>query len=386
MPAELFKNSWTDFDSAELWCILLERIGGPGQFKGRATDPKSFYLPLPDHTCRIKVKFSDSKKIVSIAPGPSFDDTQWQQVVQYVEKTGPNKVGRDCSFSSFRVPGYWRGTSSGVQILPPPADAPQARPAMADHPFILEFPVKASELWSITNFRRMREHHQLTFLLNVLLAGHTTIPPRRPRHLWAVELGQGAALGQPKWVQEFYFANFGEAISNGLTTAVAEPLEVIDADAYYATAGHDGGSLRVPSDLDESICRYLRLSRTNRDKFAIAGFWLDMASRQWAVSASASFASLAIAIEALGERQKKPTKRFRDFIEQHAPGASLEKRRNEMYALRSDILHGSGLVQMDKDTHFGWSPPHLEEKDLTDELWQLAQIAVRNWLKHPPAA
>ena len=87
---------------------------------------------------------------------------------------GPNKVGRECSFSGFRVLGSWQGIRSGVQILPPPEDAPRAIVEIAEHPFILEFPRKASDLDEITNYRRIREHHRLTQLLNVLLRGGTS--------------------------------------------------------------------------------------------------------------------------------------------------------------------------------------------------------------------
>jgi hypothetical protein len=50
--------------------------------------------------------------------------------------TGPSVVGREYSFSSFRVRGWWRGVRSGVRILQPPDDAPQAVPAQAanQHP------------------------------------------------------------------------------------------------------------------------------------------------------------------------------------------------------------------------------------------------------------
>ena len=48
-------------------------------------------------SCRIKLTFSDSKQIVAIEPGAAFDATQWEQVVEEVERTGPHKVGRDCS-------------------------------------------------------------------------------------------------------------------------------------------------------------------------------------------------------------------------------------------------------------------------------------------------
>ena len=379
----LLQSGWTDLDSPELRFILLECIGKPGQYSSRESNPNTFYLPLAGSACQIKVTFSDSKEIVSIEPGPAFDEAQWEQIVQEVERTGPYRVGRDCSFSSYRVTGSWRGKRSGVQILPPPADAPLAPVEMAEHPFILEYPVKVSERWPITNFRRMREHRQLTFLLNALLAGRTTIQPRRPRHLWAIANEEGASQ-EVKWVQEFYFTKFGKVMQDELSQPDAEALEEVDPEAYYETVGHDGRGLRVPADLDDSICCYLRLSKANRNKFGRAGFWMDMASRQWTVSFSASFASLVIAIEALGERTLRPTERFRTFIEQYAPGASLENRRREMYALRSDILHGSGLMEMDQDAHFGWAPPEQNEKDLMDELSGVTRIAMRNWLENPP--
>lgn len=383
MTTNLLQTGWTDLDSAELRLILLEYIGKPGQYDGRDSDPNTFYLPLAGSSCRIKLTFSSNKQIVAIEPGPAFDATQWKQIVEEVERTGPHKVGRDCSFSSYRVGGSWRGKRSGVQILPPPADAPVAPVEMAEHPFILEYPMRVSDLWQITNFRRRREHRQLTLLLNVLLAGGTTFQPSRARHLWAIVLENGVGAQQVKWVQEFYLANFGELVQDELSPPAAEALEEVDPETYYATVGHDGRGLRIPADLDDSICCYLGLSRANRDKFLRAGFWMDMASRQWTVSFSASFASLAIAVESLGERASRPTARFQNFIERYAPGASLENRRTEMYVLRSDILHGTGLMEMDQDTHFSWAPPEQKEEDLMRELWGLTRIAMRNWLRNP---
>jgi hypothetical protein len=383
MTTNLLPTGWADLDAAELRLILLECIGKPGQYDGRESDPNAFYLPLAGSSCRIKLTFSDNKQIVAIEPGAAFDAVEWEQVVEEVERTGPLKVGRDCSFSSYRVGGSWRGEQSGVQILPPPPSAPVAPVEMAEHPFIIEFPVRVSERWQITNFRRRREHRQLTLLLNVALAGHTTRQPSRPKHLWATAFEEGFGAQQVEWVQEYYFADFGEIVRDELSPRATETLEEVDSETYYSTAGHDGRGLRVPADLDDSICRFMGLSKTNRDKFLRAGFWMDMASRQWTVSFSASFASLAIAVEALGERASRPAARFRNFIERYAPSASLENRRTEMYALRSDILHGSGLMEMDQDAHFGWAPPEQREEDLVRELWGLTRIAMRNWLRNP---
>jgi hypothetical protein len=127
-----------------------------------------------------------------------------------------------------------------------------------------------------------------------------------------------------------------------------------------------------------------------------------MASRQWTISVSASFAALVSAIESLTKRGdihkfKCPacgkstqhevpgaTKRFKNFFDTYAPGAALSKRRDHMYSLRSGILHGTELMQFDQDLAFGWDPPWWNERELHEELWGLTRTALRNWLKQPP--
>ena len=380
--ADLLKSSWSNVDTGELRFILYERIGRPGQYRDRANNPGKFYLPLADSTCRVELTFSEDKQLVAIEPGPAFDAAQWDEIVGEIESTGRIKVGRDCSFSSFRVAGSWQGSRSGVQILPPPADAPVAPVEMAEHPFILEFPVKVSDRWPITNHRRMTQHRSLTWLLNILLAGRTCVQSRRPRHLWATVPGD--ANFDVKWVQEFFFAKFGAAVANALSPPSTQLMKVVEPTSYFTTVVHDGRSLEVPADLDDLICCYTQLTPTNRATFDRGSFWMDMASRQWAISLSASFASLVIAIEALGDRRKGPTARFHDYLAQYAPNASLQDRGKKMYALRSDILHGSGLMEMDQDADSGWSPPEQNDKDIMEELWRLTKLSMLNWLQNPP--
>ena len=297
--------------------------------------------------------------------------------------------------------GSWRGESPGVQILPPPDDAPSADVELAEHPFILEFPVQVSDFWPVTNYRRMREHRKLTLLLNVLLAGHTSLQPRRSEYFWAsIGHEDGPEI---KWVQQFFFAKLGDVVIDGLSPPAGQQLEEVEPEEYYTKVSHDGKGLRVPADLDGSICLYLRLSSTNRAKFDRAAFWMDMASRQWTIAISSSFASLAAAVESLTHRgsvhrvyceeckghcqHEVPgaTERFRAIFEKYAPGASLRCRRSEMYSLRSGILHGSELMQLDQDLAHRWDPPWWNELELHEELWGLTRVALRNWLKNPPA-
>jgi hypothetical protein len=118
---------------------------------------------------------------------------------------------------------------------------------------------------------------------------------------------------------------------------------------------------------------------------------------------SASFASLVSAIESLTERGdihhfncpvcSKPTqhevpgvtRRFKGFFDTHASGAALANQRDAIYSLRSGILHGSDLMQLDQDLAFGWDPPWWRERELYEALWSLTRTALRNWLKNPPA-
>ncbi len=387
-------------DSHELRLLLDARIGGPGQYDGRDDRPDRLYLPLAGSECRLVLTFQD-ERIVALEPGPAFDPVEWGRIDTEIEDCllrGPQKVGRDYSFSSFRVLGSWHGAASGVQILPPPDDAPRAPIEIAEHPFILEFPLITAELWSITNHRRLREHRRLTLLLNLLLAGRTSLQPRRPGHFWAAVNG-GEGPPEIKWVQEFFFAKLGEAVLDAPSPPSETALGQVDPAEYYESVGHDGQAMRLPSDLDESLSRYQRLSKADRTKFDRCAFWMDMASREWTVSLSSSFAALVSAVESLTDRGEVhlvfcgrcqcqcphevpgATERFRAFFERYAPGQGLRRRRSEMYSLRSGILHGSDLMQLDQGLSFGWDPPGWNERELHDELWRLTRLAVRNWLR-----
>jgi hypothetical protein len=435
MTENLLRETWTNLDSSELRLLLDMRIGGPGQYDGSSTSPDKLYLPLAGSSCRIELGYRD-KKIITISQGPAFDTVQWERIGEEIEKSilaGPLKVGREYSFSSFRVLGSWRGDSSGVQILPPPDYAPRAPMDMAEHPFILEFPIRASEILSITYHRRLREHRNLTLLLNVLLRGRTNLQPWRAEHLWAIisygdegsvikwvkrvffvdqvikwvrrffgakQQNKGFVV---KWVQRFFSPGLEKIVIDELSSPADKQVEEVAPEEYYLAVGNDGKGLRVPADLDQSICLYTQLSPSNRIKFDRFLFWMDTASRQWPISASSSFICLVSAIESLTERgaihrvyceeckalrqHEVPgaTERFRAFFEKYSPGAALRSRRSEMYSLRSGIVHGSELMHLDRDLSFVWDPSSLNQDELQRELWGLTRVAARSWLKNPPA-
>lgn len=250
------------------------------------------------------------------------------------------------------------------------------------------------------NQRRQREHRRLTLLLNILLRGHTRAHPRRPEYFWAdVPLEDGRS--EIRCVKQFFFAKLGDPVIDQLSPPAGERVEEVEREEYYATIGHDGKPLRVPADLDQSICLYQQLSPTDRAKFDRAAFWVDVALRQWAISVSSSFASLVSAAESLtgrgtthrvyceeckdnrGHEVPGATERYRAFIDMYAPGPSLRSGRNDVSSLRGGILHGGKLMQLDQDLAFGWDPPGWSERELHDELWGRTRVALRNWLRDP---
>jgi hypothetical protein len=403
MAENLLRQSWSDLDQADLRLLLKERIGSPGQYDG---DKNVIHLPLAREQCRVSLTFNGSK-IVAIEPGAAFDRNEWGRICAEIEGpilTGLGRVGRDFSFCTHQVAGSWRGERSGVQILPPPASAPRTHEG-ADNPFILEFPIRDACLWAITNQRRIREHRRLTLLLNLLLIGTTKFLPDRRRNFWACVNLSAEPAEEPefRWVQEWFFADVGEAVIEELSFSTGEKLEVIESEKYYKEViGLDGRGLRVPDDLDESIYRYQNLRPTLQAKFDRAAYWLSMASRQWEDSMSASYASLVSAAEALTPDDGTThyvyclkcdkmcthdvpgaTEKFRSFFEKYTPDPGLKQLRSKMYGLRSKILHGSDLMQLDQGRAFGWDPPWWNEREMNWELWGLIRTAARNWLKDP---
>ena len=396
---------WRNLDSIELRVLLHELIGGTGQSDdlGRAK-PRNFYLPLAGPSCRVVLTF-DGKKVIDIKPGEASDAAQWQQINNEIEHSilaGHTKVGREYSFSGRRVKGSWRGEHSGVQILPPPADAPSAPLEQADHPFILEFPLMVSSVDALTNYRRSRKHRDLTLLLNVLLVGGAKSMGFRYPSFWAYE---ATDLSQKsKWVTQRFSAPLGACLIDQLSLPAAHQLEELAPEEYDAMLGNDGEGLRVPSDLDQSIYSYEALLAPNRERFDRAAFWFGTASGMRDVSVSASFAAFVSAIESLtarGTRHKfecpvcggpgthevpGPTKLFRNFLATYAPDASLAKDRDRMYKLRSDILHGSDVLEIDQIVPIqGWTPTGFKEDELYNGMWRVTRTALRNWLKSPPS-
>lgn len=304
MSKNLLKPEWVNLDSHHLDSLLRNRVGGRGQLSGEPGDNR-LYLPQAGKTSRLALSFKGNR-ISAVERGADFDADEWSRIsttIHALLNSPPDKIGRDIAFSGKPVTGWWRGAKSGVQIRPPPVGAPTPPPnENAEHPFILEFPLHSDAELGVTFLPR--ERTKLVRLLNVLLSVRVNDVPQRNESVWA-NTGLESNQNCYAWLKRSYFADIGQVLADALSPPDCEPLAVIAPDAYYSALGRDANPLRVPSDLDESICRYRELGPADREKFDRALFWLDVASRQWTTSMSASFASLVSAIESLTERGSK---------------------------------------------------------------------------------
>jgi hypothetical protein len=416
-------------DLYELRDLLDLRIGGPGQYDGESRS--RLYLPQARGACRVVLIYDkDSLSTLQrIEPGAAFDEVQWQEILTEVQTSllsGPMKVGRDYCFSGRRVLGSWRGKKSGVQILPPPAGAPSAPVETAQHPFVLECPLQETSEWRLTNHRRLRKVRTAAMLLNVLL--NTSIRPHwvaQPTSLWVSVPGVDTRRfnfdrlrrwlrfpprpplpSRIEWGQEFFFAPLDPVVIDTPSPAAAKPIQEIESDVYYGDPLRrpwaDG--LQVPVDLDASLCAYGRLRNEPKQKLDRSLYWMQLASRFGFRHMAASFVSMVSAIEALVEtdggheapctvcggtvihRIPGPTAAFRNFLATYAPGAQLNSRRNELYALRSGIVHGNTLMELDDERFSVWDPAKNRQIELWSELFGITRIALRNWLNDPSHA
>jgi hypothetical protein len=411
-------------DLYELRELLGLRIGGPGQYDD-GDSKRRLYLPLARAECRLVLVYKkNSATLQRIEPGAAFEEAQWQQIITEAQDSllsGSMKFGRDYCLAGRRVLGSWRGRKSGIQILPPLADVPIAPVEMVQHPFVLECPLQTTREWRLTNYRRRRLIRVTAMLLNVLL--DTSIRPHwtvQSDHLWVSVPGVDTRrfkfdrlrrwLHLPKrppppsrieWGQEFFYAPLDQLVIDEQSPPAKRAIPEFESDRPMGDPERPIEELYVPHDLDESLCAYAQLREEHRERLNRSLYWFQLASRFGYRHMAASFLAMVSAIEALIEthsghdalcsvcgeaflhRVPGPTKAFRTLLARYVPGPQFDSRRNEMYALRSGLVHGTALMELDDERYSVWDPAQHQQTELWTELFGITRIAIRNWLNDP---
>jgi hypothetical protein len=376
----------------ELLQLLLNHYGS-----ARSTPDNDVEYPNTDKFA-LQVR-SKSGEIKDIEPGPGFSEEEFailkDKVASQLVVSPATKIERTILFSSHPVKGCFR-SDSNFQICAAPANAPQPGPMIADHPFVFEFPLRQSSDALITIQRRTRKTLEWTWFLNAVLRTRIrAIGPRTDYH-WSL-CGSGndtPTQAKIKWAQEFYMIDGFKTQGDGFSACVEPKIPTIPYQDYYGVDVYRWGEFVVPDNLDALVGAFANLKPEDRFRFLRACQWVYVAHAHWVTHASSFYIALVAAIESLlpaaptsekcpacgRDKGPGPTQLFQDFVEAHTKGETASNRK-PLYALRSKLAHGGGLLQLDeRPWTFSFNTSALQERERWTELVDVVRAVLINWL------
>jgi len=290
------------------------------------------------------------------------------------------------------------------QLLPADEEAPRAAVVMAHHPATLEFRLEqlpsedlpqgsdSSTLAGAQANAAARE--EITLLLSALTKNRFFM--YRSDHSWFVPAGQ--ASFEPKWGQPFYWYPLSDSTSDFIDSG-AEPIHMVEPAEYYGKLSGVGAGdvVSFPSSLDEMLSRYFSMETEARESFLSACRFLDLGYELWPLSKSLSFVSLATSLETLihydhreeivetcpdcGQPRYRVMAKFRDFIDTYVSSEIDRKGANQLYKIRSEILHRGKLLLLEKEfASLRFDAAAMDQLDAHDRLMSAAQSGLVNWL------
>jgi len=308
---------------------------------------------------------------------------------------------RNILFASQPVKGAFRFRSIPLQILPPPANAPQTPYMPAQNPFVLEHPLRAYQTQEFGFRRWAKNAMEWTWILNVFVHGSIHIQGPRPRQMWASKAF--GALEPPFWTNENYSVPDFEGLKAELSNVDAPPIAIIPAQSYYGDgrqridAGAPLDAMSLPDNLDELVEAVMRLRGEERRRFLRSALCIYMAREVWNSSLSSCFLACVQAMEILVEplagvpcvtcgknTGPGPTKLLRDLVDRYRGDVNIDSRvLSKIYTARSSMVHGAYLFQMDEAPWNLGAPGGLAswgEREISDAALILSKTVLRNWL------
>lgn len=342
----------------------------------------------------------DESGVKDIQAGPALTQNDLDALARQVDVVFADTttaVRRAILFSDLPVTGSYRYRDQ-FRIMPAPPEAPKLEQVLGDHPFVLEVVHRSSDNTDLRIQRGIREVQTVSLLLSGLIPW---IVCERPGHLeqrWAIRLRQGSADSPSEWVQLTYMFPGFQALADEMTSDPGTPIELIEADGFYAKRGiRPDDVLQLPLSFELMLDHFYALGLEKRDQFLRWAYWLNHAKQIWNLSHSAHYLALIQAVEALRPRLPGsvcqhcrsqtgpgPTQQFVDFVERHPPrqDPETERERRELYRLRSALTHGGKLLRRDLHVALfaGLEPAELKERESSDRAALLTRIAGVNWL------
>jgi hypothetical protein len=278
-----------------------------------------------------------------------------------------------------------------------PEGSPVPEQLVADHPFLLEFEYQACPDFVLNNQRRRKAARSLCATLNVLLDSNISLGSHFTEQSWVLDFTDMENVTS-RWQQLGYYAKGvgGDRDSYTPTDGIA-PLPAIDHQTYYTKPRASREGLAIPDNLSNVLGLIRDLDPPARSSFERSATWYSMSARIWQGSRSAAYIALVTALEVLiptstercaccGQPKHSLGRRFEKFLRDYVPGIHTkhpsEERllRDVHYGIRSDLAHGSLLLESDARPEVFASSQQMAQSSLQRQLFHVVQVAIYNWL------
>jgi hypothetical protein len=380
---------------AELRAVISE-VFGFASYEGERTinysSPRGPALTL---------SYTRKGAINDLQLGPYFSEDDADSLRNVLDKLKGGEVHKVYSlffFSTRPVKGWWRCRDSW-QIVPPPKEAPLPGELLGHWPFIVEVKTSWSEIGRINIQRRMQPINHVGLLLPLLLKGPIFQPrPYSPQKHWVILPGQITEENPnptPHFVQEFYTAPGHTGLADAFTELDEGSRLAVESNStkyYNQLAISVDESLEIPEILPRLLDNYYALPPEDQKRYLRSCYWFGMGQFIGHYSFSMSFVAYVTAIETLLIDSDRPhtcpacgenhypskTAAFRSFLERYVPDAPA---RETFYARRSDLAHGSSVLDSDvRDEFDAFYPNHLDDNSEYAELTRTCRVSLVNWL------
>jgi hypothetical protein len=257
----------------------------------------------------LRALYNNDGRLHKVLVGPDALPDDVEQLRSKIEaellSDAKPRVRRQVLFSAAPTTGHFKYKDQ-FQILPVPPAAPRPDQFIGQHPFILEYAVRTSPNFVITNFRQAKIARELELILSTLLVLRVSGLGSELRKHWVIDYKGDQAIRQSQFLQEGYA--WDGAIAEGedfSPTGDTPPMPAVEINEYYGFLGLAlDRTLDLPDNFTRQLDQFYGLDAVEREKVLRASYWFQHASNVFTYSKSASFVALVSAIEVIMPEQE----------------------------------------------------------------------------------
>jgi hypothetical protein len=250
---------WRELDASDLGVLLGSSFG-----MSRLNSGDRVVEYFRDGQHMLSLRFRANLSVDALEPGLALTEEAVSELaarIAQIRESVDVRIQRRLLYARAFVDGYRRydGLLGRVQMLPPPAHAPDVQAVMGDHPVVLEYPLTWTGITMVDHARRERMFRRYALAFSGLVTQLDV--PERQRQLWARVPGSDPrSIGQTIWTEAAYWV--GGPVEQAVPGWRADfspldglaPLAVLPDDEYHDQRGKTVDEhLAVPDSLAASL-------------------------------------------------------------------------------------------------------------------------------------